>query len=92
MVTFEKTQNLVSFMKANNATGVNIVAGSNPDAPREGAFASFNNGITARLSKNVGALSADLAVSWFVPEDGEPSWMVHPQGESGRETLDSFAI
>lgn len=92
MAKFEKTQNIVSFMQANNATGVNIVAGANPEAPREGAFASFNNGTTARLSKNVETLSKDLAVSWFVPEDGEASWMIHPQGESGRATLDSFAI
>jgi hypothetical protein len=92
MAVFEKTQNLVDFAKANGVTNIEMVSGSNPDSPREGAFVSFNNGTTARLSKNVEKLSTDLAISWFVPEDGEPSWMIHPKGESNRDTLDSLAI
>jgi hypothetical protein len=92
MATFERTQNIVDFAKANGATEVEMVAGANPDSPREGAFVSFNNGTRARLSKNVDELSGDLAISWFVPEDGEPSWMVHPKGESTRATLDSLSI
>jgi len=92
MTTFEKTQNILAFAKANGATNIEIKAGANPDSPREGAFVYFDNGVTARLSKNVEKLSGDLAISWFVPEDGEPSWMVHPKGEGGRDTLDSLAI
>jgi hypothetical protein len=92
MAKFERTQNIVAFATSNGITNVEIVAGANEESPREGAFVAFNNGTTARLSKSVNKITADLAVSWFVPEDGEASWMVHPRGESGRETLDSFAI
>jgi hypothetical protein len=92
MAVFEKTQNLVDFAKANGVTKIDILSGPDLDSPREGAFASFSNGISARLSKNVDKLSGDLAISWFIPEDGEPSWMIHPRGESSRDTLDSLAI
>lgn len=91
-VSFENTQNIVTFAQDMDAKTINIVAGKDPQNPREGAFVSFGKGVTARLAKDVHKLNAELSISWFIPEDGEPSWMVHRTGESSRDTLDSFSI
>jgi hypothetical protein len=87
MVTFEKTTGIVPFMQANGISTVNIAF--NPATGKR--LITTDAGITARLSDKVEKLDAALSVSWFIPEDGDASWMVHPTG-SGLDTLDSFSI
>jgi hypothetical protein len=87
MATFEKTVGIVNFMQANGINTINLNA--NPATGKR--LVTTDAGITARVSDKVEKLSAALSVSWFTPEDGEASWMVHPTG-SGLDTLDSFSI
>mgnify|MGYP003137618115 CR=1 FL=1 len=50
--------------------------------------------ITGRVSTKITSLSADLRVTW-VDVEGDPdsgSYMLHPQGSGGAETLDSFSV
>jgi len=92
--SFEKTQSIQSFAKANSITGAELVQGKDPQNPREGAFVAFDNGQTARLSKKLSTEEFDAGecnISWFVPENGEPSWLVHPKGE-GRAVLGKLAL
>lgn len=88
MSTFSKTQELPAFMRNNGVGAINIA--KNPATGKR--LFTTDAGISGRISDKVQALSADLAVSWFTPEDDNPSWMLHPRGEGGLETLDTFSI
>jgi hypothetical protein len=90
MSVFTKTTGLVAFMQANGIKDVKLLKNNKTGSN----FVSFDGGsITARIANNVNALSADLAISWFTPEDeGEPSWMVHVQGTSSAEVLSTFSL
>jgi len=77
MATFEQTRNIMSIINAENISFdiiFNQATGKH--------FGKDTNGRTYRLSDKVKALTADLSVSWFTPEDGEASWMIHPQGQA----------
>jgi len=36
-------------------------------------------------------LTRDLSISYFTPADGDPSWMIHPTGESNVQSTLAFA-
>lgn len=76
---FSKTQTLQAFAIANGITGLELVL--NPNTNKR--FAVTNTGITMRVSEKVeDALDGNYSISWFEPEDGEASWMLHPTGTS----------
>ena len=76
---FSKTKSLAQFAKENNITSVELIRNPNNDK----RFINCSDGTTMRLSEKVdNDLSGDLSVSWFTPEDGDPSWMLHPTGTS----------
>lgn len=84
MILFSKTQTLEQFAIAN---GINSVELKLNDKTGK-RFADFGKGITARVSEKVSdELDGDLSVSWFSPEDGDSSWMLHPTGASNVKVL-----
>lgn len=76
---FSETKTLQSFGTSRQLTGVKLIQN-----PKEGGklFGEFSNGETARLAKDVTDLKGDLSVSWFTPESGDASWMIHRTGAS----------
>lgn len=88
MATFSETQDLVPFMKAKGLSTVNIA--TNPATGKR--FVTSNGPVSMRLSEKVTKIEPTLRVSWFAPEDGEPSWLLHPAGDSPLEINDSFSI
>jgi ribosomal protein L2 len=92
MATFEQTQNLVSFMKANKLTTMRVV-----DNKKTGKlFGADSKSNTYRLSDKVNKIDkdnvSDLSVSWFTPQDGEASWLIHPTGVSNANTVSEFSL
>lgn len=88
MATFEKTTDLVPFMKAKGLS--TAVIKRNPATGKR--FVLTDTDLSMRVAEKVTEVTADLAVSWFAPEDGEPSWLLHTKGDSPLETLSSFSI
>lgn len=81
---FSKTQTLEQFAIANGINSVELK--QNEKSGKR--FADFGNGITARVSEKVSDdLDGELSVSWFAPEDGDASWMLHPTGQSNVTVL-----
>jgi hypothetical protein len=78
MNVFSETKGLEAHCRANAISGVEII--KNPKTGK--LFVSFSNGETARLAKDVTSLKGDLSVSYFTPEEGDASWMIHRTGES----------
>ena len=87
MATFTKTQSINKFANANGLSSIEIL--KNPKTGK--LFGSTDTGITFRIAKDITALSDDLSVSWFTPEDGEASWMLHKQGQ-GAEKISSMSF
>ena len=87
MSTFSKTQSLASYASANNVTSINILR--NPKTGK--LFGVDSNGNTIRLGSDITELTADLQISWFSPEDGDPSYMIHKAG-SGAEVVSSMSF
>jgi len=87
MSTFTRTQSINGFAMSNGLTKIDIL--KNPKTGK--LFGSTNTGITFRIAENVTNLSEDLVVSWFNPEDGEPSWMIHKAGV-GAEVVSSLSF
>ena len=90
MSVFTETTGLVEFMQEKGVNSVELLHNSKTDS----RFVSFNKGkITARVANNVEAITRDLAISWFTPEDGDsPSFMLHRRGESSAEVLSTFSL
>jgi hypothetical protein len=87
MSTFSKTQNIGAYASANGITKFDILKN-----PKNGnLFAVDSKGTTLRLAKDITALSNDLAISWFSPEDGDPSWMIHKAGQ-GAEIVSTLSF
>lgn len=85
---FTKTQTLQAFAIANGITKLDLV--KNPNTGKR--FATTNTGLTMRISEKVSSeLDGDYSISWFAPEDGEASWMLHPTGVSNVLGTLSFA-
>jgi hypothetical protein len=77
---FTKTQTIQNYAKGLSLTGMELIKNPNTDL----LFAKDSAGTTYRVSTKITKL-ADLktaSVSWFTPEDGDPSWMIHPTGEN----------
>ena len=87
MSTFTKTQSINTFATNNGLTKIDIL--KNPKTGK--LFGSTNTGITFRIAENITSLSEDLVVSWFNPEDGDPSWMLHRAG-TGAEVVSSLSF
>jgi hypothetical protein len=86
---FSKTKSLAQFAKENNITSVELIRNPNNDK----RFINCSDGTTMRLSEKVdNDLSGDLSVSWFTPEDGDASWMLHPTGTSNVLAKLSFSF
>jgi len=81
---FSKTQTLEKFAEVMNITSLELKVNEKTGK----RFADFGNGITARVSEKVSDdLDGELSVSWFAPEDGDSSWMLHPTGQSNVKVL-----
>lgn len=87
MSTFSKTQNIGVFAQMNGINKIDIV--TNPHTGKN--FGVSDTGMTFRVSEKVTQLTRDLSVSYFTPEDGDPSWMIHPTGESNVQSTLAFA-
>jgi hypothetical protein len=84
MIMFSKTQTLEQFAVAMGIESVELKENEKTGK----RFADFGKGITARVSEKVSDdLDGDLSVSWFAPEDGDSSWMLHPTGQSNVKVL-----
>jgi hypothetical protein len=84
MIMFSKTQTLEKFAEVMNITSLELKENEKTGK----RFADFGNGITARVSEKVSDdLDGELSVSWFAPEDGDSSWMLHPTGQSNVKVL-----
>lgn len=87
MSTFSKTQNIGVFAQMNGINKIDIV--TNPHTGKN--FGVSDTGMRFRVSEKVTQLTRDLSVSYFTPEDGDPSWMIHPTGESNVQSTLAFA-
>ena len=87
MSTFSKTQSINKFASANGLSSIEIL--KNPKTGK--LFGSTDTGITFRIANDISKLSDDLVVSWFTPEDGEASWMLHKAGQ-GAEKVSSMTF
>jgi len=87
MSLFSKTVSIGVFAQTNGINKIDLVINPHTDK----MFGVADNGTTFRVSKDITRLSADLSVSYFTPEDGEPSWMIHPTGESNVQSTLKFA-
>lgn len=91
MGTFSKTVSVAQFAGANGINKLDLV--KNPNTGK--LFISTNTGLTMRVSAKIQSpadLTADLVVSWFTPDDGEASYMLHPQGEAGQNVVASLSF
>lgn len=85
-MNFSKTLPLVEFIVSKGASSLDIVR--NPKTGKR-FFTVPGTDVTGRVAEKVEKLSADLSVSWFAPEDGEPSYLVHTSNRDNVE--DSFS-
>lgn len=91
MGTFSKTVDIATFASANGITNLDLV--KNPNTSK--LFVSTNTGLTMRVSAKITSnadLNPTLQVSWFAPDGGEPSWLLHPKGESGQNVVGSMTF
>jgi hypothetical protein len=87
MSVFTKTQSIGVFAQMNGIGKIDLV--TNPHNGK--TFGVSDTGVTFRVSNDVDKLTADLSVSWFTPNDGDASWMIHPTGQSNVQSSMSFA-
>jgi hypothetical protein len=87
MNVFSKTLPLVDFIVSQGASKLDILR--NPKTGKR-SFIVPGTDVTGRIAEKVEKLSADLSVSWFTPEEGEPSYMLHTTNSANIE--DSFNI
>ena len=91
MGTFSKTVDIATFASANGITKLELI--KNPNTGK--LFVSTNTGITMRVSAKITSeadLNATLQVSWFAPDGGDASWLLHPKGESGQNVVGSMSF
>jgi hypothetical protein len=87
-IMFSKTQTLQAFAYANGISSIELINNPNNDK----RFVKTNTGVTMRVSDKVSNdLDGSYSVSWFTPEDGDASWMLHPTGTSNVLASLSFA-
>lgn len=83
---FSKTQTLDAFAIANGIIELDLVL--NPNTGK--LFGKSNTGITMRVAEKVKDLDGDLSVSWFAPENGDPSWLLHQTGTTNVVSKKTF--
>ena len=86
-MNFSKTLPLVDFIVSKGASSLDIIR--NPKTGKR-FFTVPGTDVSGRVAEKVEKLSAELSVSWFTPEIGEPFYMVHTSGTDNRE--DSFTV
>jgi hypothetical protein len=86
MATFERTQSIAQYANSNGLTGLELI--KNPNTGK--LFAKDSKGATYRVAEKVTQLTMDLQVSWFTPEDGEASFMIHTAGQTNVVSALSF--
>ncbi|GAF95158.1 unnamed protein product [marine sediment metagenome] len=86
-MNFSKTLPLVDFIVSKGASSLDIIR--NPKTGKR-FFTVPGTDVSGRVAEKVEKLSSELSVSWFTPEEGEPSYMVHTRGTDNRE--DSFSV
>jgi len=84
-MNFSKTLPLVDFIVSKGASKLDIIR--NPKTGKR-FFTVPGTDVSGRVAEKVEKLSAELSVSWFVPEEGEPSFMLHTTSSVNVE--DSF--
>ena len=87
MSSFSKTISISAFAEKQGISELNILKN-----PKTGSnFLVDDLGNTYRVAKDINKLSADLMISWFSPEDGEASYMLHKQG-AGAEVVSKMSF
>lgn len=87
----DDSRSLVDFLIKQGANSIKLVV--NPKTKKK-FFAVEGTSVTGRVSTKITKLSADLRVTW-VDVEGDPdagSYMLHPQGDGGANTLDTFSL
>ena len=87
----DDSQSIVDFLIKMGSNTIKLV--KNPNTKKK-FFAVEGTNVTGRVSTKITKLSADLRVTW-VDVDGDPdagSYMLHPQGDGGANTLDTFSV
>lgn len=87
----DDSQSLVDFLIKKGSNTIKLV--KNPKTSKK-FFAVEGTKITGRVSSKIEKLSAELRVTW-VDVEGDPeagSYMLHPQGDGGGHTLDTFSV
>ena len=80
--TNKDTGEITNFVSCLDEHGDRLVNPNDPD-----------RSLTLRVSDKVDSdLSGDLSVSWFTPDNGEPSWLLHPTGQNSVETKGSLSF
>ena len=87
MSLFTKTTSITAFCQDNGINKVEILL----NAKTGKRFIATDNGMTMRVADKLTAIDASTQVSWFTPEEGEASYMLHSKGE-GAQVLSSFSI
>jgi hypothetical protein len=91
MGAFSKTVDIATFASTNGITKLELV--KNPNTGK--LFIATDTGLTMRSSAKITSdadLNASLQVSWFTPDNGDASWMLHPKGESGQNVVGSMSF
>jgi hypothetical protein len=87
MSSFSKTISISAFAEKQGISELNILKN-----PKTGSnFLVDDLGNTYRVAKDISALTADLQVSWFSPEDGDASYMLHKKG-AGAEVVSKMSF
>lgn len=107
MATFSKTMSVAGFANKYGIYNMEYLTRTDKDTGAVTNFVSCldehgdrlvnpddsDRSLTLRVSDKVDSdLSGDLSVSWFTPEDGDSSWMLHPTGQSSVETKGSLSF
>jgi hypothetical protein len=85
MSNFSKTQSISAFAQAQGISKIEIL--KNPKTGKR--FVATDNGLTMRIAEKILQLDASSQVSWFTPDSGDASFMVHGKGE-GAEVLSAM--
>lgn len=87
MATFERTTAIAQFATQNGLTGIELI--KNPNTGK--LFAKDSKGNTYRVAEKVTELTMDLQISWFAPDDGEASYLIHTKGSNNVVSALSFS-
>lgn len=86
MSAFENTKTIGAHAQELGLSTIELI-----ENPKTGKlFGKDSKGNTYRISEKVEKLDNNLAVSWFTPEDGDASYMIHPAGQSNVVDAISF--